>query len=373
MSPWVLKFCIPLSKNRFYDIILIVNLQKVIVILLGIIVVIGLGLVLEFTQPVALPLTIALLLSVVFEPVVKKLSKWGVPRILSIVIVILIILGICFLIGFFFFTSIQSFVKEYPKYVERMDNIYNDFSKRYLNRLNIPESPLSRIEWTGSIRNYLVSFTGDFMRFMGVVFIILIVLIFLFLETPHFKGKLKNAFPIHTSRKIGIILEHITRQVARYLGVKTFISFMTGISVWLSLTIVGMNFPLIWGAIAFFLNFIPNIGSTIVVAITFLMGVVQFYPSVGSIVAVGATMMGIQLIWGNILDPKLQGQRLNLSPVIILASLVFWGWLWGVVGALISVPIAAIVKIICENVPPLHPVAVMMGTGRKKKRRKSMF
>jgi len=350
------------------------NLQKLIVVLLGILAAIGLGFVLDFAQPVVLPLVIAFLLSITLEPVVKFLTKLRIPRALAIMLVLLMLLGVMTLIGFFFYTSIQSFIQEYPKYVEKLNIIVNIISEKYLSRLDIPRDPLSTLDWVSPLRNYLVSFSGDFTRFIGIVIIILFVLIFLFLETPQFKAKLKRAFPLHTSRRIGIILEHITRQVARYLGVKTFISFMTGFSVWLCLTLIGLDFPLLWGGIAFFLNFIPNLGSAVVVIVISIMGFVQFFPSAGRIVAVVATMLGVQLVWGNFLDPKLQGQRLNLSPVIILASLIFWGWLWGVVGALISVPIAATIKIVCENIPYLKPVGVLMGTGKKRKRRnRSLF
>jgi len=361
--------CINQQKQLWYSDFM--NLQKINVVFLGILVIIGLGFVLDFSQPVVLPLVIAFLLLIIFEPVVNRLTKFNIPRAVGVVIVVVILLGVCVLIGFFFFTSIQSFVKEYPKYIARLNNIINDIAARLPGRLPFRQDPFTNIDWAKYLQtDKIFSFTGDFTNFLGKVFIILVILIFLFFEIPHFKGKLSKAFPLHTSRRIGIILEHITRQVARYLGVKTFISFMTGVSVWLCLTIIGMDFPLIWGAIAFFFNFIPNIGSAIVVALTLLMGFIQFYPSVGRIVAVGATMFGVQLVWGNFLDPKLQGNQLNLSPVIIIASLVYWGWLWGIVGALISVPIAATIKIICENIPYLKPVGVLMGSGKMKKRRK---
>ena len=345
------------------------NLQKVIVVLLAILAAIGIGFVLDFAQPVVLPLVIAFLISITLEPVVKYLTKLQIPRSIAIIIVILMLLGVVGLIGFFFFTSIQSFIREYPQYIEKLNNIINIVSNRYLSRLNIPEDPLLTIDWVSPLRNYLMSLSGDVTRFVGIAVIILFVLVFLFMETPQFKTKLGQAFPLHTSRRIGIILEHITRQVARYLGVKAFISFMTGAAVWFCLTLIGLDFPLLWGGIAFFLNFIPNLGSTIVVIVISVMGFVQFFPSAGKILAVVITMTGIQLALGNFLDPKMQGQRLNLSPVIILASLIFWGWLWGVVGALISVPIAATIKIVCENIPALRPVGVLMGTGKKRRRR----
>jgi predicted PurR-regulated permease PerM len=148
---------------------------------------------------------------------------------------------------------------------------------------------------------------------------------------------------------------------------------MTGFFVWLFLTIIGMDFPLIWGALAFFLNFIPNLGSIVFVVVVIIMAILQYYPELGMVVPVAISMTMTQLVIGNFLDPKMQGERLNLSPVVIIISLLFWGWLWGITGAIISVPIAAIIKIICENVPFLRPVSILMETGKERKRKRRVL
>jgi predicted PurR-regulated permease PerM len=99
--------------------------------------------------------------------------------------------------------------------------------------------------------------------------------------------------------------------------------------------------------------------------ITILMGFIQFFPQPGPIIAVFISMIGIQVIVGNFFDPRLQGRRLNLSPVVIIFSLFLWGWIWGPVGMFIAVPITAVVKIVCQNIPGLKPVAVLMENGKK--------
>jgi predicted PurR-regulated permease PerM len=196
------------------------------------------------------------------------------------------------------------------------------------------------------------------------VLLILIFLIFLLLEKPLFKRKIARAFGESNGRRIGQILEHINQQVGRYINLKFFISLATGFFVWVFLTIIGLDFPLVWGVLAFLLNFIPSIGSFIFVVITIIMGVVQFYPLMGKMIAVAASMIGIQVIIGNILDPRLQGHRLNISPFLILFSLIFWGWIWGAAGMFLAVPIIVIIKIICENIPTLKPIAVLMESGQ---------
>jgi predicted PurR-regulated permease PerM len=174
------------------------------------------------------------------------------------------------------------------------------------------------------------------------------------------------AFNEETGKHIGRIIEHINQQVGRYINLKFFISLATGFLVWFFLTIIGVDFPLVWGVLAFLLNFIPSIGSFVLVVITITMGVIQFYPNMGKIIIVAIAMIGTQVTIGNFLDPRLQGRRLNISPLLILFSLIFWGWIWGVVGMFLSVPITVVIQIVCENIPALRPIAVMMESGHRK-------
>jgi len=119
-----------------------------------------------------------------------------------------------------------------------------------------------------------------------------------------------------------------------------------------------------------FLNFIPNIGSIVVVIFIILQSIVQFFPSAGMVILVAGSMTALQMTLGTIVDPKLQGTRLNLSSIVIIFCLVFWSWLWGPIGALLSIPITVAIKTICLSIPFLRPIGIMMGTGIPKKRRK---
>lgn len=339
-------------------------------IFLGIIAVIGLGVILKIGQAVFLPLLVAFLLSFIFNPIIRVIVRIGIPRIIAIIVVILMFFGMFFLIGLFLINSASSFVDEYPKYLNILKDIVSDFTDRYLSQFNLGENPLEGIDWSAMIKSVALTSSTAFLSFIGVFFVIILILLFMFLETPLFSFKLSKAFPPHTSKRIRIMLEHITRQISRYLGTKFFISFLTGTFTWISLTIIGVDFPVMWGALAFFLNFIPNLGSIVVVVVIVIQAAVQFYPSIGRTIAAAASMLTIQLILGSLVEPKLQGERLNLSPVVILISLFFWGWLWGIAGAIISVPIAALIKIICENIPYLKPVSILMGSGAKRKRRR---
>ncbi len=169
---------------------------------------------------------------------------------------------------------------------------------------------------------------------------------------------------------MGKIFAHLNSQIGRYLTVKLIISLCTGFCVWGAFKLIGTDFPLIWGVLAFILNFIPHIGSGFIIVTSAVLALIQFYPYLGKPVLVLLSTCVINMIFGNFLEPKFQGARLNLSPFLILFSLIFWGWLWGIVGMILAVPLTVIVKIVCENVPYLRPISILMGTGKRKKRPK---
>ncbi|MFC1453524.1 AI-2E family transporter, partial [Verrucomicrobiota bacterium] len=156
----------------------------------------------------------------------------------------------------------------------------------------------------------------------------------------------------------------ITSQIGRYIRIKLMLSLTTGVLVWLTLIVLKVDFPVTWGTMAFFLNFIPNVGSIAASIPPILVSFLASYPSFWPPVATAVAMLSIQMTMGNLVEPKLQGTSLNLSPVVILFSLAFWGWLWGITGMLVSVPIAAAIKITCENIEPLRPISVFMGDVR---------
>jgi predicted PurR-regulated permease PerM len=339
--------------------------QNAIAGLLLVIVVIMLGAVFKAAGNVLLPLIISIFLSFIVAPFINFLDKVHVPRVVAITIVVLFLFGIIFLIFLFFQTSVNSLIIEYPKYADRFRSILEEISLKMENRFGLSSTELlGPINWSSALRGYLIRLSGNLMNFVSRILIIMIFLIFLLLEKPYFKKKLHLAFEEPTGKKIGEMLDHINHQVARYLTLKFFISLGTGIAVWFSLSLIGMDFAIVWGALAFLLNFIPSIGSSVHMIVTILMGFIQFYPMPGKIAAVAVSMIAIQSVIGQFLDPKLQGHRLNLSPFVILFSLVFWGWIWGIVGMFLAVPITVIIQIVCQNIPSLRFIAVFISGGR---------
>ena len=339
---------------------------------LAILSVIAVVAILKIAASVMLPIFFAILLSFTLSPVVDSLTRIRFPRVLAIVLAILILFGIGYLVALFLLSSINSFVEQAPKYYERFESILAQIAGALNTNfsLDLPENPIAEIDLTSYFIGSINAISQDFMAFVSGLVIVVLSTIFLLLEAPYLQNTIEKAFPRRTGKRIVIIMRHTIKQIGRYLSVKFLVSALTGVLVWFFLQVIGMDFALIWGVLAFILNFIPNIGSVILMAITILMGFIQFFPQPGPIVAVFVSMIGVQLVVGNFFDPRLQGRRLNLSPAIIIFSLFLWGWIWGTIGMFIAVPVTAVIKIICQNVPNLKSLAILMENGKKFNRTK---
>lgn len=336
------------------------------IVLLGIITLILLGAVMKLASSVMLPLVIAGILAVTLSPLINFFhNKVHIPRNLAVLIVIAVVFGVVFLIVLFIQSSIGAFIEEYPKYSARFSTLNRSLVAFIEDKVGVSYDFFEQIEWSATLLKYLGSFSSSLVSFASSGLVIMIFLIFMLLENPFAPKKLILAFKSNNGTRISNILNRITSQVVKYLNLKFFISIGTGILVWFSLFLIGLDFAPMWGVFAFLLNFIPSVGSMILMVVTIIMGFIQFYPEPGRIIAVVISMVGIQTVIGNFIDPRLQASRLDISPIVILFSLVFWGWIWGIVGMFLAVPLTVIVQIICQNIPFLYPISILIGSGRK--------
>jgi len=159
----------------------------------------------------------------------------------------------------------------------------------------------------------------------------------------------------------------IIGDIQEYLSIKTKISLVTGLLAWLLCAAVGVDYPLLWGVIAFLLNFIPNLGSIIAAIPPTLLGFLLLGWERGLVVAIG--YVAINTVMGNIIEPKVLGKRLGLSSLVVFLSLVFWGWIWGPLGMFLSVPLTMVVKILLEYSDDMKWIAVLLGSGAEMEER----
>jgi predicted PurR-regulated permease PerM len=347
---------------------------RLVVYLLGFICLVLAIAALKLTTPVVIPLTIAILLTFVLDPLIGALEKLKIPRTVASIAVMVLAGGAIYLIGLVLFSGVRTILSQYPKYEMRFTEIYMKIAQLaglpYDERLSLFQNLWGQLNLRTKVQSMAFGFSESFIAFLKDGVVVILIVVFLLIELGHFRKRVELAFAGRISKRIQVILTAIVTEVSRFLAVKFVISLLTGILVAVSLAIIGVDFAVVWGIVAFILNFIPNIGSLVSWAGTTLFALVQFWPEPGPILAAGTVMLAVNFILGNAVEPKIQGDNLGLSPFVIVASLVGWGWLWGFAGLVLAVPMTVIIKIVCENVPILEPVSILLGSYKAAKARK---
>jgi len=337
------------------------NLLTLILLILGVFIS---GIILLELRIVLVPFVIALLLSIIFKPVVLKLKSKRLPMALSLFGVLLVSFFVLFLIGWIVFSSIQTFVTALPAYEARISLAILDLQATALAWADTFDLPVSDFRWTSAIQlssvtSVLTSGVGSFISFVSSLFLIVLFMLFILAGSGDLNRKVRIAFPEDQATKISRVIDAVDNQVREYLVTKTLISLGTGTLTFLILLAFGVDFPLIWGVVAFVLNYIPSIGSIIAVLFPFSLSLLQFDTlsvPFGIIILLG----GAQMLMGNVIEPRIMAFRLNMSPLLVLVSLMFWGWLWGLLGMMLAVPLTATIKIVLENLESVRPISILM-------------
>jgi predicted PurR-regulated permease PerM len=266
------------------------------------------------------------------------------------------------------FSSGRTILSLYPKYEERLTEIYirvgQFFEFSYDEHMTFFENLWSQLGIRTQIRNITLSLSNVFIVFLKDAIMVTLFVVFLLVEAAHFRQKIDLAFENKHSGQIFKIGADVMRQITRYLSTKFLISLGTGLIVTLGLGFIGLEFAPVWGSIQFIMNFIPNIGSIVVGVGASLFALLQFWPAPGPVIMTALIMLGVNMILGNVLEPKIMGDNLGLSPLVVLFSLMIWGWLWGFAGMILAVPMMVIAKILCENIPVLEPLSILLGSSK---------
>ena len=329
---------------------------------LGILAVVAVGAVLKIAQAVVIPLVIAWFLSYLLAPAVTFLvRRLRFPAVLAVVGVVLLLLLASWGAGLVVQQRLLVFAKAFPAYQVKLAALY----AHYGHQLNVPAAILQDLDWTPQVGPFVLKTSKFFISFISNAVLVLIFLVFMLLAKPFANDKLRAAFTPERADTLIALTNTISRQISAYLGALFVISLVTGLVVWGALAWLGVEFAFTWGLLAFVLNFVPTLGSIVASIPPVLMALVQYAPSFWPAIGVAAVLFVIQQTLGNLIAPKIYGDRLNLSPVVILLFLVFWGWLWGITGALLAVPLAAAIQIALAHIPALAHLAVLMGSGKR--------
>ncbi|HOT58675.1 MAG TPA: AI-2E family transporter [Spirochaetia bacterium] len=324
---------------------------------------------LKIGASVILPILIAIFLSFVLEPPVRFFQKYKIPRIVAILTVILIMLIVLGIVSIILYNSIRSIANNLGFYEKRSMEIYklaaSVFNLPFDEHLSFFDNVWNQANVRKTVQDLILSFSGSFISNTVKLVTILIITIFLMMEASFLQKKLEVALADNFSIDIQKIASNIITSITRYLSIKFFVSLATGLLVWLFLALLKLDFAVIWGVLSFILNFIPTFGSIAAGASVIGFALLQFWPSPMPVIWAAIIMISINMVIGNIIEPHVQGQNLGLSTFVVLTSLLVWGWIWGFAGLVLSVPMTVIIKIICEEIPGLRPIAIIMSTHKE--------
>lgn len=326
---------------------------------------IALGVVLHQLGGILIPFILAGFLSILFNPFVGRLRSMRIPLPIAILIVMCIVGGALWLVFLVLSQSIDSFIGNIDFYTKQMKVLISDLERSTGSFMRSVGSRgtfrLNKIMSAETLTSFATAQIWAIMGLVGDGVMILLFLLFMLGGSAAFPSKILTAFSPENGSKVLATFQLLSKKVRHYLVMKTMFALANGIIMWLVLSAFGVDFAPLFGLLTFMFQYIPNIGSmisTILPTIVFLLQT----GSVANAASVAITMALIQNILGNLVEPKVIGDQLKLSPVVVLSALLFWGWMWGVVGMILSIPIMAFCKILLEIIPTTRPIAVLMGS-----------
>lgn len=326
------------------------------------IILIAIVVILSFGQSLIVPFVFALLLWFIVRmirklfdriPFVKKRFPSWLKNLIPAILLIVVMGFASKVIS----KNINSLAQSYEKYEANVDSLI-ERAGTYLgiDIVGIIEGQSGDVDFGTMLSSLFDSLT----EILSSTFMILLYGLFIFLEEAYFKDKLQGAFSKNDQyKKVSYILENIEKSVTKYLGMKTLISLTAGTASYIALAIIGIDSPIFWAFLISLMNFIPTIGAltgTLFPAIFCLLQFGEFGPGLMVLASVGT----IQLLVGNILEPRLMGNSMNISALVTIFALAFWGAIWGVTGMILSVPVTVITIIIFSEFPHTRPIAILL-------------
>ncbi|MFO1069550.1 MAG: AI-2E family transporter [Geminicoccaceae bacterium] len=336
--------------------------MKALVGLSWVLIVVVVGTVLAMGSRVLIPMALAVLIWQLINAVSEQIRRvrfagQSAPRWLRQLLAVAVIVAALALMAWLVITNAAGVTAAAVGYQANLERML----PALLAPFGLPaELSLGQLIGEINLRGLIGSVTSALGTLVGNTGVILLYLIFLMLEQETFAQKVDALLPDpERNARARRLLADIEKRVETYLGIKTLVSAVTAFLSFLVLRIVGVDYAEFWGLLVFLLNFIPIFGSIFGVVLPVLLTLVQFAEP-APVIAVAVGLGAIQFTLGNIVEPRLMGMSLNLSPLVIMVSLAVWGSLWGVVGMLLCVPITVIAMIICAHFEPTRPVAVLL-------------
>lgn len=305
------------------------------------------------------PMLLALFFSIIMAQPIYWLQKHKVPQGLAVLMVFGGVLLVFFGFGGIIGESLSTFSQDAPIYGKRLNEIGLSFVS-YLNGhgFNISKDQLTSLLDPSKVMSYTAGALTELGAVMGNMALIVFTVVFLLLELNSFNLKAKAI--VKGADDSIAYLNKIGKSIRHYLAIKTFVSFLTGLLVYVALLIVGIEYAILWALIAFLLNYIPSFGSIIAGIPAVLFALVQSGPE-GALWTI-IVYVAINMAIGNIVEPKMMGKGMGLSTLVVFISLIFWGFVLGTVGMFLSVPLTMTLKIMFEQNKQMKWMAILLGT-----------
>ena len=306
------------------------------------------------------PFLLAVFLALITVRPMLWLQQKKVPSIAAALLIVITMMLILAVVGAIVGSSIGEFTAALPAYQERLE-IIEKSALEFLARISGSEKSFSDLGelidpgWAMGMAAAILTALQDVLT---NAFLILFTMVFILLEVSSAAVKAQAAFGVSTGT-----LERpraFVSNLGRYLGIKTLVSVATGLTAGLVTWWIGLDFPLLWAMLAFLFNYVPTIGSIIAAVPAVLLALVQLGPGDALTTALG--FLGINMVFGNMLEPRLMGRGVGISPLVIFAGLVLWGWIFGPVGMLLSVPLTMTVKMALESNEQTRWAAILIGS-----------
>jgi predicted PurR-regulated permease PerM len=305
------------------------------------------------------PFLLAGFISLLCAPVLFWLKERGLPTALALLVVLLGLLAIGAALGSLLGTSINQFTQSLPSYQARFGEVVTQISATLsgfgidLGEATKDANPFNPKATLGLVGNL----AGNLGSLLNNAFLLFLTVCFILLEASSFPHKVREAFG--DSPRIDARLDEIGESIRRYLGIKTLTSMLTGFLAYALLIVLGVKFAPLWALIAFLLNFVPAIGSVLAAIPAIALAVVDNGGETAAILAIGYLAINISI--GSFLEPRVMGEGMGLSPLVVLVSLIFWGWVLGPVGMVLAVPLTVILRITLLSQPHTLWIAILLG------------
>lgn len=314
----------------------------------------------KLASTIVVPFLLSLFIAIVLSPSFNYFNKKGIPSGISLGIVV------SFLIIFFTFvakllgSSVVEFNANLGFYEQQLSGQFHQLVQIATKfGIEIPEDDFMNIFNPKVIMGFATSIIQSMGSLLTDGFVILLTVIFMLLESNNFVSKISHINSKNDSSTVSNI-QIILGQIKEYMVLKALISLLTGFIIWIGLIFIGTDYPFLWAVLAFMFNFIPNIGSIIAAVPAVLLTFVGL--DVFSALMVSVLYILVNIVVGSIIEPKLMGKGLGLSTLVVFLSLLFWGWLLGVVGMLLSIPLTIMAKIILNANEDTKWIATLLGS-----------